>query len=274
MGSQNKVDVADWKDSPAPRTPEAQGRRLWSPMLTGVLGTLFLHASIIQSLDFGGRAVKVSSQLLQSATYNSAAESDANNLVLITLAPTNASDKDTLQNVVSALLTMSNRSLSAAPTPDSPPMLDVDSLTLGEEESASPQTASGNAGKQTQLIGIYTGQILARIDRLWKRPRTPVDEDAVASSSGISFQCEAQIVQDPAGYVQEILLPRCNGSPAWQHSLVTAIRQASPLPAPPDPGIFKRSITLKFVGLPYIPGSPDDEYEIVQRRLAGTGPIN
>lgn len=82
------------------------------------------------------------------------------------------------------------------------------------------------------------------------------------------FKCEAQIVQDAAGYVQEILLPRCNGSPVWQASLVTAIRQASPLPAPPDPTVFRSSITLSFIGLPYFEGAAVDGYEMEPRKLA------
>jgi hypothetical protein len=83
-----------------------------------------------------------------------------------------------------------------------------------------------------------------------------------------SFQCEAQIVQDNSGYVEEILLPRCNGSRAWQNSLVTAIRQASPLPAPPSASVFSRSITLSFIGIPYYRGASDDEYEVLSRSFA------
>jgi hypothetical protein len=84
-----------------------------------------------------------------------------------------------------------------------------------------------------------------------------------------SFQCQAQIVQDNSGYVEEIL-PRCNGSSVWQQSLVTAIRQASPLPAPPAASVFSRSITLSFVGLAYIQGAAEDEYESASRNTAAS----
>ena len=70
-----------------------------------------------------------------------------------------------------------------------------------------------------------------------------------------------QIVQDSGGNVQEILLPNCNGSPAWQGSLVRAIQQASPLPAPPSESVFSHAILVDFVGFQYLTGAPDDEHD-------------
>ena len=113
---------------------------------------------------------------------------------------------------------------------------------------------------------MYTGQIQARVERIWRRPRTPVTEAAgnnTAGDAGESFQCQVQIVQDATGNVEEILLPRCNGTPAWQRSLVLAIQLASPLPAPPSATVFSHSVTLDFLGLPYVAGSPEDDYEIL-----------
>ena len=72
-----------------------------------------------------------------------------------------------------------------------------------------------------------------------------------------------QIVQDENGNVQEILLPNCNGSIAWQRSLVSAIRQASPLPAPPNINVFSRTVSLNFVGYGYAAGASEDDYEIL-----------
>jgi len=42
---------------------------------------------------------------------------------------------------------------------------------------------------------------------------------------------------------------------------VLAIQQTSPLPAPPSASVFSHSISLKFLGLPYVAGSPEDDYE-------------
>jgi hypothetical protein len=154
---------------------------------------------------------------------------------------------------------------------DPPAFLNFETLALSENDQASKAASdSGDDSEKARMSGIYTGQIQARIDRVWRRPRTPVNEGTVstaAADAGDSFQCEAQIVQDARGNVQEILLPRCNGSAAWQRSLVLAIEQASPLPAPPSANVFSRSITLSFVGLAYGTGSSDDGYEIEARRL-------
>ncbi len=78
-----------------------------------------------------------------------------------------------------------------------------------------------------------------------------------------SFQCRVQIAQDASGNVHEILLPACDGSAAWQRSLVVAIQQSSPLPMPPDPSLFAPTVTLDFVGIPYSAGQREDDYESV-----------
>jgi hypothetical protein len=116
------------------------------------------------------------------------------------------------------------------------------------------------------LYGIYSGQIQARIDRLWRRPRSPIAE-STGDNAGESteFRCLVNIIQDQHGAVLEVLLPDCNGSSAWQRSLAIAIQQASPLPAPPDAKVFRRSIALTFVGQPYSSTAAADEYEIAGR---------
>jgi hypothetical protein len=79
-----------------------------------------------------------------------------------------------------------------------------------------------------------------------------------------AFRCQVRIIQDNKGNVQEILLPLCNGSAAWQRSLVIAIQQASPLPAPPSSSVFSHAITVNFVGFSYVPGQTDEDYENVK----------
>jgi hypothetical protein len=150
--------------------------------------------------------------------------------------------------------------------PDPSPPRDVQTLALSEDKDSESSVDNGGGAERGRLFGIYTGQIQARIERVWRRPRTPVNDDSdstKATNSVEYFQCQVQFVQDSSGNVQEILLPNCNGSVAWQHSLVLAIQQASPLPAPPSPMVFSPAITLKFVGYAYIAGGADDEYETV-----------
>jgi len=142
---------------------------------------------------------------------------------------------------------------------DLPPLPDAESLGLDEDAQSE---SSANVAEHARLMGIYSGQIRARIERIWTRPRTPVNGLAPAASTLEYFHCQAQILQGPTGAVQEVLLPNCNGSVAWQRSLVLAIQQASPLPAPPSPSVFSRTVSVNFVGYPYVTGGSVEGYEI------------
>jgi hypothetical protein len=144
-----------------------------------------------------------------------------------------------------------------------PPRLDLSVPSVGEEGSASEHASAGDGNDQAQLFGFYTGQIHARIDRLWLRPRSRVDDSSTHESDPTdrSFQCQVQIDQDEIGNVREVLLLECNGTLAWQQSLVSAIRQSSPLPSPPSQKVFRHSISLHFVGVEYAPGVADDLYD-------------
>jgi outer membrane biosynthesis protein TonB len=176
------------------------------------------------------------------------------------------SRQEAIENIDFSLPDLSKTRIRSSVNVDPPRWLNVETLALSENPASKPAAAGGDGAEQARLFGIYTGQIQARIDRVWRRPRAPLNDDttpANTDASGDSFRCEAQIVQDARGNVQEILLPRCNGSAAWQRSLVLAIQQASPLPAPPSIKVFTQSITLNFLGLPYVQGASSEEYEIV-----------
>lgn len=103
------------------------------------------------------------------------------------------------------------------------------------------------------MAGRYLGQINARIERAWIRPRTLID-------SGL-FACRVRVVQGNDGGVQEIEIVQCNGDMAWQVSLVRAIQSASPLPAPPDPKVFSRKLILDFHSTPFLPGADPAGFE-------------
>jgi hypothetical protein len=274
MDSRQEMDVVDWQDSPSPIIPKARApRRFLSPTLMGILGTLLLHIMVIQSLPFGNRGLKAKPPEAQElAVALSKSKGDPfEGLELLTLpAPANSNHAAT-QYVVSSLPDLSKMKIKSPINVDPPALASLETLALNEDQATDSSAQGGDAAEQARLFGIYTGQIQARIDRVWRRPRTPIDEEnpsATTADIGDSFRCEAQIVQDARGYVQEILLPRCSRSPLWQRSLVLAIQQASPLPAPPSANVFSRSITLTFVGLAYGPGSSDDGYEIETRSLA------
>jgi hypothetical protein len=264
------MDVADWQNSPQPIVPKVKTRgRFLPPTLIGILGTLLLHAVFIQSVSFGSRISKPNPPESQESAL-SKSNTGEESLVLISLPTIANAGHAASESAIPSLPDLSKMKIQPRISADPPEFLNLETLALSEDE-ASSSTASGADGtEQARLFGIYTGQIQARIDRVWRRPRTPISENATAekpTDADESFQCEAQIVQDVRGNVQEILLPRCNGSPAWRHSLVSAIREASPLPAPPSDKVFRYSITLSFVGLSYVPGLSDDGYEIEPRKL-------
>jgi hypothetical protein len=269
MNNDKKMDVIDWDNALRPVVTRAP-RRFFSPTALGFFGTLAIHALIVPTAYFGTQRTKAHPPEVQEpgSIAQSKADSDES-LVLITLPTISNSSREMAQNL-SSLPAVTKVAVNSPISLDPPALLNVEILTLGEEQPSQAAVANADATEQARLFGIYTGQIRARIDRIWRRPRTPINEHGADSpaNSDESFQCEAQIVQDARGNVQEILLPQCNGSLAWRLSLVAAIREASPLPAPPSRKVFSRSIELNFVGLPYAPSTADGSYEVAAPQLA------
>jgi TonB-like protein len=123
-----------------------------------------------------------------------------------------------------------------------------------ENDSASPAEDAA----ESVLFGRYMGQVSARIERAWLRPRTPVGDPL--------FSCQVRIEQETSGSVREVTLVHCNGSARWQLSLVQAIQAASPLPAPPDPAVFKRTLALHFQSPAYSSSEAQELYEPGERK--------
>ncbi len=127
----------------------------------------------------------------------------------------------------------------------------AESTVPGTSSSSTDSTGAGAA--LAAMAGRYIGQINARIDRAWLRPRTPIGASA--------FSCHVRIDQNRAGHVLDVTLERCNGDLRWQVSLVQAIESASPLPAPPDPAVFAPIVHMSFRASAYSRGAPEWEYE-------------
>ena len=100
---------------------------------------------------------------------------------------------------------------------------------LGAEEH---RLGAENAG----LLGRYVAELKARIERAWNRPPT--------ARSGL--RCIVNVTQVPGGTVTDVHVGDCNGDAAVRQSIVLAVFRASPLPAPPDPSLFERNLTLVF----------------------------
>jgi hypothetical protein len=58
--------------------------------------------------------------------------------------------------------------------------------------------------------------------------------------------CTVFVQQIPGGEVVGTRFGACNGGAAVRQSIETAVRNASPLPAPPEPALFAREVELVF----------------------------
>lgn len=134
-----------------------------------------------------------------------------------------------------------------------PPQLAPPQDLLDPLANAKPPSPDVDAAGSSALAGRYLGQIDARIERAWLKPRTALDSDA--------FRCEVRIEQDAVGNVLEIELEQCGNDGRWQQSLVRAIQSASPLPAPPDPVVFRKSLRMSFIGRPWSAQGSAQGYE-------------
>jgi hypothetical protein len=118
--------------------------------------------------------------------------------------------------------------------PDALPVKPLVASIEGESEQAS----EADLIARTRLAGIYEGQIRARIERAWLRPREAIGEP--------QFNCRVSVRQHEDGSIEEIELEHCNGSWRWQMSLANAVFAAAPLPAPPDPNVFVDAFSIAF----------------------------
>jgi hypothetical protein len=135
-------------------------------------------------------------------------------------------------------------------SPDSSPASLADP---NSQDRSAPVEAVGDQPQHALLYGRYLGQIQARIDRAWVRPRTEIGAPR--------FFCRARIEQGTHGEVVNVKLDQCVGTPRWQQSLVSAIRTASPLPAPPDPSVYADVLSLVFESDGFRPGGSSDGFE-------------
>lgn len=92
-----------------------------------------------------------------------------------------------------------------------------------------------SAGFQS-LKASYVRAIQAHVERRWYEPP--------GVAQGLS--CTIYVTQIPGGEVVGMRFGSCNGGAAVRQSIETAVRNASPLPAPPEPALFEREVELVF----------------------------
>ena len=217
----------------------------------GVALTLLVHLLVISPLLFGGGM-----RPRTSTTDEGGATSGVPALTLVIMEdtvddPVEAERKPSetvsaLRMPARLLVPVGSFHLAASPLP---PAI---------EEEGTAQTAGNESpddGERALMFGRYLGQVTARIERAWLRPRTPIGSD--------SFTCLVQVEQDSERNVKEITLKECNGTTAWQLSLVRGIESASPFPAPPDPSVFSPVLTFQMSAEAFQDGGSADGYEPV-----------
>lgn len=273
MGNRKSMELVAWRDPKVPIASKRRARRHFrSPAAIGIIGTLLLHTLALQSVLLGSRAHKTRPPAVQGAgaTLVKSEVEPAETLVLIELPTIAKLREQFLEDLASAGIPR-QETLIKMISPDPLPHLDMSKVENDEQDAKAAAPDSGDGAERARLFGIYSGQIQARIERIWRRPRTPVTESSDPSQAGQgngTFSCQVRIIQDARGNVQEVLLPQCNGTSAWQHSLVLAINQSSPLPAPPSPTVFSNAMALTFTGYDYGAGRSDGEYEIERPKTA------
>jgi TonB C terminal len=267
MDDKQRLVVSDWQDEPRPLpiicAPAARRPRIPARVL-GIVGSVLLHGLVIQTVVLGTSTRKVLSPTTQGLASTANAAGAESEMTLVVVQPTEATNsKDSLFEEFISRGSVLKEMPIALMSPDPTPALSLQKELTDNTDAESPINSGDPAG-QARLFGIYSGQIQARIERAWRRPRTPVNEERQQGQSALdeeAFRCQVRIIQDNQGNVQEILLPQCNGSAAWQRSLVIAIQQASPLPAPPSSSVFSHAVTINFVGFSYVSGQTDEDYE-------------
>jgi hypothetical protein len=260
-----KMDISEWKDSH--RQPAEYGKAKtpnhWVANIIGVLLTFLMHGVAVTSILHASHDWGPLRKARNTATERHWSASET--LTLIQL-PAPQEVRVALDNSLSLALTKID--IKPAIELNPPTFVSIEALESNDSPPAAIDSSVA-ATEHEELLSIYVRQIRARIERVWRRPRAPITEGILSKLrlKDEPFQCELHITQDPLGNVEDIALDRCNGSLAWQQSLVAAIHQASPLPGPPNASIFSSSVGLTFTARAYRPGVPAEEYEALPRQL-------
>ena len=84
----------------------------------------------------------------------------------------------------------------------------------------------------------YVALITQKVHNNWISPASTPD----------NLSCIVLVTQVSGGTVTNVQIPAsgCNGDDAVVQSIITAVYRASPLPEPPDPSLFDRSLRFTF----------------------------
>lgn len=244
--------AASMKRSSRGRTPDSSAR--WFASGIGLTMSLVLHVLVIGTvvLGYSGQTERRLKREGLGANAIASTEEATATLIFIEEPSAGPREDDSLEQVASHGVVLQNFRLTiVSPDPTIDAALDADDSV--EERAPIAEATTGDRQLQAALFGRYIGQIQARVERAWLRPRTPI--------GAASFECRVQLLQNKRGEVQEVTLQRCNGDVRWGVSLVQAIQRASPLPAPPDPTVFAESLQLSFHSAAFVSGGDGEGFE-------------
>jgi hypothetical protein len=236
-----------------PARSQFRVRRLWTGSI-GVAGTLLLHALLVLPL-FLDLSLPAHEPPNRSGAGASAFVSNAEPVMTVVFInePSTAERKAPADPELLASRGLAPVDLPVVVlSPDVLPAADAADQDK-EQDSSAPPEAAGDQAQHAILYGRYLGQVQARIERAWMRPRTEIGAPR--------FSCRVRIEQNRLGDVISVSLDHCEGGERWQQSLVSAIRTASPLPAPPDPSVYADRLHLTFQSEGFRPGAPAEEFE-------------
>ncbi len=232
--------------------------RRWWVGATGILGSILLHALIVLPLvlEWALPAPHVPNK---SGAGASALASDVEPTMTLILINNPSSSEQRFDPEPPELVSRGSAALDMpiiVLSPDALAAVKADPTETQPDPSA-PAQALGDQAQHALLFGRYLGQVQARIERAWMRPRSAI--------GAAQFACRARIEQDRQGGVVDVKLDHCQGSERWQYSLVSAIRTASPLPAPPDASVYADVLLLSFGSQAYVEGTSNEGYEVETR---------
>lgn len=229
----------------------------------GAIGSALLHALLILPFLLGASAKKMRMPNSQGAGASASASNAEPMMTLIQInAPVTPPEMAAIpEEIASRGLTPETMAMKVL-SPDSAPALDLRKLTTDQDAPDPTPEAAGDMAGHAMLFGRYVGQITARIERAWVRPRSGIAEPL--------FRCRVKIVQNKNSEVREVEMQQCNGDLRWQMSLAAAIQTASPLPAPPDPSVFANALTLSFDSEPFHAGGSEEGFEPEKVQVAST----
>lgn len=93
-----------------------------------------------------------------------------------------------------------------------------------------------NRAREAGLLDQYIRSIQSAIERNWSAPPT----------ARPGLVCVINVTQIPSGEVVRVGFGSCNGDEAVKRSIEAAVLRASPLPRPPVPALFNRSLEVTF----------------------------